>query len=139
MAWCHKCEDEYSEGIENCPVCGSKLSDEIPPSKMPKPKLGWSFKRAKGTSPLPEWPKDDKGENVPAAFLINIGGTQIDYDLALSVLRAFNIPYACELPGSGQFTTIYMGFSGGGMNIYVPETMLEEAENILSADTEEQE
>ncbi len=124
--------------MEKCPDCGSELVDETTPSVLPKPEMKWSFKREKGVSGLALWPKNEKGEKVPASFLTNIGGTQVDYDVALSVLRAFSIPYACELSGSGQFTKIYMGFSSGGMDIYVPETMLDDARNILFSDSEDE-
>ncbi len=136
MPWCHNCGTEYVEGILRCPDCGSDLSEEMPHAKPKKPKLKWSFKRSSDISA--EWPKGESGENVPAAFLINVGGTQANYELTLSVLRAFGIPYACDFPGMGQVSRVYTGFSGGGMDIYVPETMLEDAKNILFSDSEEQ-
>jgi len=139
MPWCHECETEYEHGFEKCPDCGCELSDEMPPSMLPKLKANWSFKGEKGVSDLTEWPKDEKGESVAAAFLTNVGGTQLDYEMVLSQLRAFSIPYASELTGSGQFTKVLMGFSGAGMDIYVPETLLEDAKNILFSDSEAQE
>ena len=138
MPWCQECESEYDNNITECPFCGSELLDEMPPSMLPKAKMSWSFKREKGVSDLVEWPKDASGENVTAAFLTNIGGNQVDYELALSLLRAFNIPYAFEFKGSGQVAKLYTGFSSSGMDIYVPETLLEDAKNILFSDSEDE-
>ncbi len=136
MSWCHECETEYEEGAVKCPRCGAELFGEKPAAKLKKPKLKWSFGRRRDVSA--EWPMERGGAKVPAAFLANIGGTQADYELTLSVLRAFGIPYACDFPGMGQISRVYTGSSGGGMDIYVPETMLEDAKNILFADSEEQ-
>lgn len=137
MPWCHECETEYVDGIEKCPDCGSALTDELPPSMLPKPKLGWSFKREKGVSAEAQWPTDSNGENIAAAFLTNVAGTQAEYELALSLLRSFNIPYACEFTGMGQISKVYTGFSSSGMDIYVPVTMLEDANNILFGASED--
>lgn len=136
MPWCHDCGAEFEDG-DTCPLCGSDLKDEYPPASKPQVKIGWSFKRSRDTSG--EWPKDENGENIAAAFLTNIGGSQLDYDMALSMLRSFGIPYACEFPGGGQLAKIYLGYSAAGMDIYVPETMLEDARNIFLSDTEENE
>jgi hypothetical protein len=138
MPWCHNCETEYVEGIEKCPDCGAELSEEVPPSMLPKPKLGWSFKNENEIADLAEWPRDENGEKIPPVYLTNIYGTQADYQMALSLLRAYKIPYACEFTGLGQMAKITVGFSISGMDIYVPETMLEDAKNILLSDTEDE-
>lgn len=139
MPWCHNCEMEHVDGIDKCPDCGEELSDELPPSMLPKTKASWSFKGEKETSDLADWPKDEKGKKVVPAYLTNIFGTEADYQLALSQLRAFKIPYACEFTGLGQMAKITAGFSISGMDIYVPESMLEDARNILFSDTEAKE
>lgn len=133
MPWCHNCESEYQDENKVCPECGGELFEEIPPSMMEPAKTSWrlGFKK---TDSSPEWPLDSDGRRMRPAFLANIAGGQLDYDMALSVLRAFNIPYVCDLPGAGPFVKILIGFSGAGMNIYVPETMLEDAKNVLFSD-----
>jgi len=137
MPWCHNCESEYRDDIKVCPECGGELFDGMPPSMMKPAKAGWhlSFKKNDNS---PEWPLDANGDRIKAALLTNIGGTQVDYEMALSVLRGFNIPYACDFPGAGPFVKILMGFSGAGMDIYVPETMLEDARNVLFGGNEDE-
>jgi len=137
MPWCNNCESEYRDDIKVCPECGGELSEDIPPSMMKPAKTSWRLGFKKPDS-SPEWPLDESGARVKAAFLVNIAGTQVDYDMALSVLRAFNIPYACDFPGAGPFVKILTGFSGSGMDIYVPETMLEDAENVLFGAAEDE-
>ncbi|NLL45784.1 MAG: hypothetical protein GX250_03105 [Clostridiales bacterium] len=136
MPWCHNCESEYQDGTMICPECGGELFEEMPPSMMEPAKASWrlGFKR---TDSSPEWPLDSDGRRISSAFLANIAGTQVDYEMALSVLRAFNIPYVCDFPGAGPFVKILIGFSGAGMNIYVPETMLEDARNVLFSSSED--
>ncbi len=135
MPWCHECEQEFEHEKEVCPVCGSELFEELPPSMMKPEKLKWGFRR--NTEKSTEWPKDEQGNNIPSAFLANIGGSQLDYEMALSLLRAFKIPYICDFSAAGRLTKICFGFSGSGMDIHVPETMLEAARDILFNNSEE--
>ena len=44
-----------------------------------------------------------------------------------------------KAPGDGSFGEVFLGSSGFGVDIYVPETMLEDAQNIVSADILEDE
>lgn len=79
------------------------------------------------------WPKDENGEYVAPAFLEHLSGSQLDVDMELSVLEAFNIPAVTEYPNNGDFGRLILGFAGTGVDVYVPETMLEDARNILSS------
>ena len=80
------------------------------------------------------WPKDEKGEAVKPVFLQHITGTQLDSDMAVNLLSAFDIPVMRTYPNNGELGRLVLGFSGTGTDIYVPETMLEDAQNILSGD-----
>lgn len=82
------------------------------------------------------WPKDEKGEPVKPVFLQHIAGSQLDSDMAVNLLTAFNIPVMRAYPNNGDLGRLVIGFSGAGCDIYVPETMLEDAQNIISADIE---
>ena len=97
--------------------------------------MSWSFKKRK---PLP-WPKGENGEAVPPAFLSHIHGGAMDLELTLNILEAYGIPHVAKYPLNGLFGKLIMGFPPGGMEIYVPETMLEDAQNILNADFIEEE
>ena len=55
-------------------------------------------------------------------------------ELTLNLLEAYGIPYVCEYPNNGLFGKLIMGYPPGGMDVFVPETMLEDAQNIINAD-----
>ena len=93
--------------------------------------MKWSFKKPSG----PEWPKDENGEPVAPAYLKHISGGPLDLEVALNVLEAYGIPHVSEYPNNGEFGKLIFGQPPSGMEIFVPETMLEDARNILSPDT----
>lgn len=92
--------------------------------------LKWKFGRDKG----PEWPKKDDGEPVAPAYLQHISGGPLDLDMITGLLAAYGIPHVSECPNNGDFGKVILGHPPSGMEIYVPETMLEDAQNILNAD-----
>ena len=95
--------------------------------------MSWSFKRKKG----PPWPNGENGQPVPPMFLTHLHGVGIDMELTINLLEAYGIPHVSEYPLNGQFGKLIMGFPPGGMKIYVPETMHEDALNILNAEISE--
>ena len=98
--------------------------------------MSWSLKKKEETGP--EWPVRESGEPVAPAFLIHIGGGPLDMELTLNLLAAYGIPHVCDYPNNGLFGKLIMGHPPSGMEVYVPETMLEDAQNILSADSYEE-
>ena len=82
----------------------------------------------------PEWPNDENGETIPPVFLKRIHGGPLDMELTLNLLEAYGIPYVCEYPNNGLFGKLILGYSPGGMDIFVPESLLEDAQNVLNAD-----
>ena len=96
----------------------------------------WSFRRRKQDA---IWPKSDSGEMAPPAFLTHLHGGPLDLELTLNLLEAYSIPYVCEYPNNGLFGKLLVGFPPGGLDVYVPETLLEDAQNILAADICEEE
>ena len=92
--------------------------------------MKWSFKKPEGL----QWPIGDDGEPVPPAYLKHISGGSLDLEVALNLLEAYGIPHVGEYPNNGAFGKLIFGHPPSGMEIYVPETMLEDAKNILSAD-----
>ena len=93
--------------------------------------MSWGLKK-KDEGPV--WPADENGESVAPAFLTHIGGGPLDMELTLSLLNAYGIPYVCEYPNNGLFGKLIMGHPPSGMEVYVPETMLEDALSLLNAD-----
>jgi len=92
--------------------------------------LSWSLKNKEE----PDWPRDEEGAPVPPAFLTHIGGGPLDMELTLNLLEAYGIPHLSEYPNNGLFGKLIMGHPPSGMEVYVPETMLEDAQNVLNAD-----
>ena len=99
--------------------------------------MKWSLRKKKDDEP--KWPVAENGEPVPPAFLTHIGGGPLDMELTLNLLNAYGIPHVCEYPNNGLFGQLIMGHPPSGMEVYVPETMLEDAQNVMNADIIEEE
>ncbi|MCL2202101.1 MAG: DUF2007 domain-containing protein [Oscillospiraceae bacterium] len=87
-----------------------------------------------GKKDKPEWPLLENGEAIPPAYLTHIGGGPMDMEMVLGLLEAYGIPHVCEYPNNGLFGKLILGHPPSGMEVYVPETMLEDAQNLISAD-----
>lgn len=92
----------------------------------------WAFGKKKKI--MDKWPKKVNGEMISPAFLMHVGGNPMDSELTLSLLDAYGIPAVCQYPNDGSFGKLIMGHAGGGVDIFVPETLLEEAKDILNAE-----
>ena len=82
----------------------------------------------------PEWPNGEDGNPIPPIFLTHIHGGPLDMELTLNLLEAYGVPLVCEYPNNGLFGKLILGHPPGGMDVFIPETMLEDAQNILNAD-----
>ena len=89
----------------------------------------WGFSKKKNDN----WPLDEYGNQAKPAYLKHVGGSPMDIDVEVSLLQAYNIPVILEYPNNGEFGKVILGHAGGGVDIYVPETMLEDAQNVLNA------
>ena len=94
----------------------------------------WSF--SKGDKITDKWPKREDGEFYAPAYLTHISGGPLDTELTLNLLEAYGIPAVCEYPNDGAFGKIILGRPAAGIDVYVPENLLEDAQNLLSGDTE---
>jgi hypothetical protein len=92
--------------------------------------MDWKFGKPDGK----KWPKGEDGEPVAPAYLKHISGGPLDLEVALNLLDAYGIPHISEYPNNGAFGKLIFGQPPSGMEVFVPETMLEDAHNILSAD-----
>ena len=88
----------------------------------------------RGAHESPLWPGDDVGNPVPPAFLRHIHGGPLDMELTINLLEAYGIPHVKQYPNDGLFGKLILGYPPGGIDLYVPETLLEDAMNILAAD-----
>lgn len=94
---------------------------------------GWCFHKKE----LP-WPEDEHGERVKAVLLKETLDSPADADMMISLLAAYGIPCFKYYEKEGGAGKVINGFSGYGASLYVPQTMLEEAENILNAEVTEE-
>ncbi len=98
------------------------------------PKLGWGF--TEYGKELKNWPRDERGEPVAPAFLKHCGSLDMEDEMLANLLEAYGIPCLRRYPENGSFGRVVLGMSGNGADIYVPETMLEDAKNLISEDGE---
>ena len=118
---CNSCNAEYPEGTGRCPVCDGPLSES--PSD---PESAFADK-------LPSaWPCYEDGKSVKPAVLINVD-TGINGEITVGLLEACDIPVVKSYPLAGRAMNVLFGFSGAGMDLLVPETMLEDAKAVLEA------
>ncbi|MCL2391290.1 MAG: hypothetical protein FWC66_01615 [Oscillospiraceae bacterium] len=94
--------------------------------------MNWSFRRK--DKDKPQWPVNEKGDPIAPAFLMHVGGKPMEMDMTLGLLEAYGIPHVAQYPNNGLFGKLILGSPPSGMEIFVPETMLEDAQNLLSAD-----
>lgn len=92
----------------------------------------WGFGKKKKLKDI--WPKKENGEMIAPAFLIHTGGGPLDAEMTVSMLEAYGIPVVCRYPNDGEFGKLIVGRATGGVDIFVPETLLSEAKDILNAD-----
>lgn len=128
--WCPECNVEYEEGSgEICPECeGHLLEGQIP-------KLAWG--RYIPGELLKKWPYNDEREPVKPRFLKHCSSVDMDDQLFVNMLEAYGIPSVSQYPQNGQLGKIYLGISGNGTDIFVPETMYELAIELISGEVDD--
>lgn len=88
----------------------------------------WGFeKRARN------WPLDESGQQEKAVLLTHTLDSGSDTSMVLSLLEAYGIPCFPYYAKEGAVGKVISGFSGFGVDLYVPESRLEEAKGILEA------
>jgi len=93
--------------------------------------VSWSF--GKKDEEKLKWPRDDNGEEIAPAYLTHVGGKPMDMEITIGLLEAYGIPHIAGYPNNGLFGKLIVGYPPSGMELFVPETMLEDAQNLLSA------
>lgn len=139
MAWCPECEKNYDVNDGVCPVCGELLEDRKSACNHTAcdgdcascAEAALELEECDGSCDPGIWPLDDNGEPVKPALLTTVMGNQVDYEMTLSMLRSFGIPSAKDFPQAGQIAKVLFGFAGTGMDVYVPENMLEDARELI--------
>ncbi len=96
------------------------------------PKIGWGF--SKSGKLTEAWPKDPDGEPVASVFLMHCNCTDLEDELTVNLLEAYGIPCVRRFPNNGDLGRVMLGMSGTGVDLYVPETLLEDAKALISED-----
>lgn len=87
---------------------------------------------------LARWPKDENGEPERPAFLCNCDNIDMSDVLRVNMLEAYSIPCLRVYPGDGSFGRVVLGMSGQGTDIYVPESLLEDATELCKEENNEE-
>ena len=80
-----------------------------------------------------QWPRDAKGEIVPPKFLVHCTSRDAEDVMTVNFLQSYGIPAAVIHPGDWSFGKVVLGISGTGSSIYVPETMYDQAKELMEA------
>lgn len=104
MSWCPNCHSEYDSDVKVCADCQCKLVDKIISENQLQP--------------------------VREVFLLTVSD-EMEYTIVESKLGEYGIPVTKRYRGSGAVTQIYMGRTFG-LDVYVPETALSRAKEILA-------
>ena len=92
----------------------------------------WGFSPERGV--MGDWPADERGEPVAPVFLEHVDGNSIDLGMERRMLESFGIATICRYPNDGELGRVILGNAASGAYIFVPETQLEDARNILSSE-----
>lgn len=83
------------------------------------------------------WPRDINGEPEKPVFLIHCACNDFNDEIRINMLEAYGIPCIKNYPGDGSFGKVVLGMSGNGTDIYVPESMYEDAVALCEKEYEE--
>lgn len=85
-----------------------------------KKKLGSTYKN---------WPKQN-GEPEQPAFLVHCTSTNMEDEMLIGMLESYGIPAVMKYPHDGTFGKVVLGISGDGVDIYVPQSLLDDAKAL---------
>lgn len=156
MAWCTECKKHYPSDLEICPDCGDLLEKDGGEEEAAAVSACSSCGSAEGgcsgdcatcgeSCSLHEhdeeescgdcdpglWPLDDDGQPVKPALLMTVQGSQLDYQMVLTQLQSFGVPVVGTFTATGALAKLILGFAGTGMDVLVPENMVELARELL--------
>ena len=98
--------------------------------------LKWG--RAINGSLLERWPKDESCQPETPAFLCNCSNNDMGDELRINMLEAYGIPCLRVYPGDGSFGKVVLGMSGPGTDIYVPQSLLNDAKALCEEENNEE-
>ena len=77
------------------------------------------------------WPRSEDGTPEKPVFLTDAFEADAQADLMVEMLRAYDIPVVRRYARDGTLGRVVLGFSGYGVELYVPESLLEDARALL--------
>ena len=80
-----------------------------------------------------QWPRTADGEAVTPKFLTHCTSRDAEDVMLVNYLQSYGIPAAVIHPGDGSFGKVLLGISGTGSSIFVPETMYDQAKELMEA------
>lgn len=83
---------------------------------------------------LDSWPKEQNGDYVKPAKLTSCSQLDMGDIITESLLDSAGIPHFKLFPHYGGFGNLMLGTSAEGVDIYVPETLLDDANSILKGE-----
>lgn len=89
-----------------------------------------------GKSLSDRWPQASDGSPVQPAFLQHCTEQDMEADMLVNLLEAYGIPCIKVYPDDGKFGKLVLGMSGTGVDLFVPETLLDDAKNICTGEIE---
>lgn len=121
MPWCPKCKTEFREGVTVCSDCQAELVEELP---------------VEDEEMSGEMRKEELQEEEEWAFLQTVEDDR-ELDVIESVLRSFDIITLRKYRWAGGYLKVVMGVSTFGVDLYVPESRLALAREVLEGDFED--
>ena len=129
--WCPNCRKDFNISSSKCPECGTRLKKNPPESALAEWVFSFKEKYAEN------WPYFENGEPEKAAFLAHYTSVNMEDMLIINKLAAYGIPLVKTHPETGAAGAIILGISGFGTDIYVPESLLEDAKALLEDRTDD--
>lgn len=84
-----------------------------------------------------QWPKQN-GEPEEPIFLAHCSSVNMEDELLIGMLSANGIPAVKHYPSNGSFGVVVLGISADGADIYVPESMFEDAVAIIGGTSDDE-
>ena len=97
-------------------------------------KLNIEWGRGEYSELLKRWPKDENGRPEAPVFLRCEKNLDMSDELLVNMLEAYQIPCLRIYPGDGSFGRVVLGTSGWGVDIYVPESLYEDAKELTEGE-----